>query len=147
MSNESGAPVGFLKDAQVIIDAQALDQAAGNALGYYIIGSSLNAVLWAGYMHIKRPDLMRTLFTTEWKLTLGGGGASFAAYALVVWAFMSAPIALVTALRETSIVFAMLLGVLVLGERLSWQKVLSVVLTIGGVILLRFSFNVENHVL
>ena len=112
---------------------------AGNALGYYIIGSSLNTVLWAGYMQLKRPGLMRQLFTTEWKLTLVGGGASFAAYALVVWAFTVAPIALVTALRETSIVFAMLLGVLVLGERLSWQKVLAVLLTIAGVLLLRFS--------
>lgn len=112
---------------------------AGNALGYYIVGSCMNAVLWAAYVVLKRPGLLPQLFTQEWKLTLFGGGASFAAYALVVWAFTLAPIALVTALRETSIVFAMLLGVLLLGERLSWHKVLAVLLTIGGVLLLRFS--------
>ena len=99
----------------------------------------MNALLWTGYVAVKQPGLLQQLFTREWKLTLFGGGASFAAYALVVWAFTLAPIALVTALRETSIVFAMLLGVLVLGERLSWQKILAVLLTIGGVLMLRFS--------
>ena len=46
-----------------------------------------------------------------------GGWASFTAYAIVVWAFTQAPLALVTALRETSIVFALLIGALVLRER------------------------------
>ena len=49
---------------------------------------------------------------------------SFVAYALVTWAFTQAPIALVTALRETSIVFALLIGVLVLKEPLNLLKIL-----------------------
>ncbi len=128
---------GFIAGYSIVDGLGA--RVAGNALGYYIVGSGMNAAVWAVYVYNKRPGLMCQLFTTEWKLTLGGGGASFAAYALVVWAFMSAPIALVTALRETSIIFAMLLGVLVLGERLSWQKVVAVLLAISGVLLLRFS--------
>lgn len=108
-------------------------------VGYYALGSMLNAAVWLVYMRVKRPGLLKTLFTVEWKLTLQGGGASFSAYAMVVWAFTLAPIALVTALRETSIVFAMLLGVWVLGEPLHWRKVLAVVVVLGGVLLLRVS--------
>ena len=48
--------------------------------------------------------------------------ASFGAYALVIWAFTQAPIALVTALRETSIVFALLIGVFFLKEKLDLAK-------------------------
>jgi len=70
---------------------------------------------------------------------LVGGTASFAAYALVIWSFTQAPIALVTALRETSIIFALLLGVGLMGERLSLGKVLSTMVTLLGVALLRFS--------
>lgn len=112
---------------------------AGNALGYYIVGSGMNAMLWLLYLALKQPAILPQLFTGAWRLTLFGGGASFAAYALVVWAFTVAPIALVTALRETSIIFAMLLGVFVLGERLSWQKVVAILLTIAGVLALHLS--------
>ena len=68
-----------------------------------------------------------------------GGGASFVAYALVIWAFTQAPIALVTALRETSIVFALLIGVFHLKERLSLVKVFATAVTLGGAAMLRFS--------
>jgi len=73
------------------------------------------------------------------RVILIGGGASFIAYAMVVNAFMHAPIALVTALRETSIVFALLIGVAFMGERLDLPKVVSTMLTLIGAGLLRLS--------
>ncbi len=72
-----------------------------------------------------------------WRTIMIGGGASFAAYAIVVYAFTQSSIALVTALRETSIVFAMLIGVLALGEKMSIAKTLSAMTALGGAILLR----------
>ena len=71
-------------------------------------------------------------------VAIGGGFASYAAYVLVVWAFTQAPIPLVTALRETSIIFAVLIGVFVFRERLNLAKVLATMLSIGGAGLLRF---------
>jgi drug/metabolite transporter (DMT)-like permease len=58
---------------------------------------------------------------------------------LVIWAFTQAPIALVTALRETSIIFALLIGVFFLKERLDLAKVASTVITLSGAIILRFA--------
>lgn len=59
------------------------------------------------------------------------------AYSLVVWAFKQAPIALVASLREMSIIFALLMGVYFLKERLTLLKLMAVVVTVSGVVLLR----------
>lgn len=65
------------------------------------------------------------------------GAASFVAYAIVVWAMTQAPIALVTALRETSILFAVLIGWWVFGDKMTAGKWIAGALIIGGVILTR----------
>ena len=110
---------------------------AQSPVGFYACASTVSAIIWLIYLSFKRPDILKTLATTQKQLTLLGGGASFGAYALVVWAFTIAPIALVTALRETSIIFAMLLGTLILKEKMSWQKGLAIVLTVAGVLTLK----------
>jgi len=112
---------------------------AGTALGYYGCLSSLNAVIFAFIMGVARPGIVKRVIFQEWRLTLTGGGASFFAYAMVTWAFTVAPIPLVTALRETSIVLALLLGVVFLRERLDYVKVIATVCTMLGVVLLRFT--------
>ena len=88
-------------------------------------------------MRIVQPGTVTRVVCRDWRLALGGGGASFLAYAMVTWAFTAAPIPLVTALRETSIVFALLLGVLVLKEGLDLPKVLATLCTMLGIGLLR----------
>ncbi len=110
---------------------------AETALGFYGWLSLINGLLFAAIMRVTRPGVVGKIFHEKRQLALKGGGASFIAYALVIWAFTMAPIALVTALRETSIIFAMLLGVFVLKERLDLMKVLSTALTLLGMALLR----------
>ena len=114
---------------------------AGTALGYWSWAAIGNALVFVVWMAFRNPAVLRRLPRDRALIGLGlaGGAASFAAYALVIWAFTQAPIALVTALRETSIVFALLIGVFVLKERLNLGKVLSTLVTISGAILLRAS--------
>ncbi len=64
--------------------------------------------------------------------------ASFGSYAVAVWAMTQAPIALVAALRETSILFAVLIGWLVFGERMDRLKGLAALLIVTGVAATRF---------
>ena len=52
-----------------------------------------------------------------------GGSASFVAYAIVVWVCLHLPISVVYTLRETSIVFAVLLATLILKEKLTVSKI------------------------
>lgn len=74
------------------------------------------------------------------RVWLRGGlaaAASYASYAIAVWAMTLAPIALVAALRETSILFAVLIGWLAFRERMTGGKVLAVALIVSGVVLTR----------
>mgnify|MGYP003382337615 CR=1 FL=1 len=72
-----------------------------------------------------------------WVMGSLGAGASYASYAIVVWAMTLAPIALVAALRETWIVFGGLMGWLLFRERMTATKALSVALIASGVIVTR----------
>jgi drug/metabolite transporter (DMT)-like permease len=111
---------------------------AGTALGFYGWLAGLNGLAMVALLLPVRRDLLARLPSVP-VVILGGGGASFAAYALVVYAFTQAPIALVTALRETSIVFALVIGVLFLRERVDLAKVVSTFMTICGAALLRLA--------
>lgn len=70
---------------------------------------------------------------------LGAGGASWAAYSLVVWGMTKAPIALVTALREASILFAVLIGAFFFSDRMTLGKWLAAGLILTGALLTRLA--------
>ena len=97
----------------------------------------LNALIYGIAINRLKPGLVTRVITHHWPQSLASGGASFSAYALVVWAFTREPIALVAALRETSILISVLLGVGLLKERLTLVKPLAIVSTVTGVVLLR----------
>lgn len=111
----------------------------GTVLGYYAWLGMANAVVFALYIGLTKPRLLPKVLT-EGRVTFWiGGSASFIAYSLVIWAFTQAPIALVTALRETSIIFALGIGVFFLKEKIDLPKVVSTFMTLLGAALLRFS--------
>lgn len=72
-----------------------------------------------------------------WGLGALAGVASYGAYGIAVWAMTVAPIALVTALRETSVLFAVLIGVVFFGERADRGKLAAALLIAGGVAMTR----------
>ncbi len=72
-----------------------------------------------------------------WLVCSGAATASYSAYAITVWAMTQAPLALVAALRETSILFAVLIGWTLFGERMDRGKAVAALLIVAGVILTR----------
>ncbi|MEX1234331.1 MAG: DMT family transporter [Roseovarius sp.] len=112
---------------------------AGTALGFYAWVALVNSLLMALYLAARHPGTLRRMAGPGRVIFVLGGGGSFVAYALVTWAFTQAPIALVTALRETSVVFALLIGVFFLKERLDLAKVLATAGMLAGAVLLRFA--------
>ncbi|HZT48242.1 MAG TPA: EamA family transporter [Hyphomicrobiaceae bacterium] len=82
------------------------------------------------------PRLARD-FAAHWRLTLGGAALSTAAYGIAIWAMTVAPIALVAALRETSVLFAALLGMVLLREPVLPVRFLAAVLVLAGMMLMR----------
>ena len=75
----------------------------------------------------------------SWKVGVLGGMISLLAYWIVIWAMTQAPLALVSAVRETSMVFAVLLGVFVLRERLDLARLASIGTTLIGTVMLKLS--------
>jgi drug/metabolite transporter (DMT)-like permease len=83
-----------------------------------------------------RPQL-RTELGRHWRLGCLGGAMSLVAYAIVVWAQSQEPLALVSALRETSVLLAGVIGWLAFGERFSPVRTVLTVVAVGGVIVLQ----------
>jgi drug/metabolite transporter (DMT)-like permease len=64
------------------------------------------------------------------------GALSLAAYGIVLWAQVRAPLAEVAAIRETSVIFAALIGMLFLRERFGARRVAAAVVIAAGIVLI-----------
>ncbi len=62
-----------------------------------------------------------------------GGTISYIVYAIIVWGFTKAPIPLVGALRETGIIFSVIIGMFFLNEKISIYKIISIILIFLGI--------------
>jgi len=81
---------------------------------------------WFGYMASKRGKIVI------------GGLASSTAYALVIFAMSFGSMAMVSSLRETSVIFAALIGTLVFRESFGRQRIFAAVLVACGIMLIRW---------
>jgi uncharacterized membrane protein len=68
--------------------------------------------------------------------SLAGGLVSIAAYGIVIWAMQSGAMGAVSALRETSVVFAVLIGRVILREAVDGRRWLACVIVAGGAVCL-----------
>ena len=82
---------------------------------------------------IRRGLVIDVRSPVTWK-AFGGGVVALAAYGLVVVAYSFAPAGLVTAVRETSVVFAVLIGALFLGEQLTLRRLAACVIVAVGAV-------------
>jgi drug/metabolite transporter (DMT)-like permease len=75
----------------------------------------------------------------NWRRAVIGGTLSFIAYGLVLWAMTFAPIAAVSAFRETSVIFAALIGMLFLGEAAGPRRLLGAAIVVAGAVVLKLA--------
>ena len=75
----------------------------------------------------------------RWPLAALGGTASIGSYAIALWAMTQAPVASVAALRETSVLFAVVLSTALLKERFGVQRALGAAVIVAGVVALRLA--------
>ncbi len=111
---------------------------AGDALAYsgliyvldglFLLGFGL---FWRGTIIVEQ---VKPLF---WR-GLAGSIFSSLSYGIVIWAMTKAPIAMVAGLRETSILFVLVMAVGVLKEKLTFTRILGAVLVVAGAAALRF---------
>jgi drug/metabolite transporter (DMT)-like permease len=72
-----------------------------------------------------------------WSRGLIGGGLQIVSYGTALWAMTVAPIAVVAALRETSVLFGAVIAVVVLKEQMRATRIAAAVLILGGLVLIR----------
>ena len=86
-------------------------------------------------LHLRKQKNILKKTLTEGKFVFWiGGSFSYIAYVITVWAFTKAPIPMVSALRESSIIFAILIGYFYLKDKINIYKIISILLIFIGVI-------------
>ena len=122
--------------AYTLVDAAGV-RAAGKPEVYVVWLFTLDAlpfsliILW-----IKRETLV-PYARRFWRRGVLGGALSAGAYAVVLWAMARAPVAAVAALRETSVIFAALIGAWLLKEGHIARRVAGAAIVAAGVVALK----------
>ena len=98
-------------------------------------GDSLCMVLLAAWFR-GREAITKTL--PEWKSGLVTGALSLGSYWIAIWAMTKAPIALVSGLRESSVLFAMFIAVFFLKEKAGLIRWISALAIGTGIMITRF---------
>jgi drug/metabolite transporter (DMT)-like permease len=124
-----------------VIDALGA-RSAGNATAYTAwmvagYGLTMPIIFWMG-----RPAGQKQFWRGEMRELLkaaGGGAVSVVAYGIVVWAMAHGPMGPVSAMRETSALFAVVMGCVFLKEKFTLQKCLAALLIVAGNVTLHMS--------
>jgi drug/metabolite transporter (DMT)-like permease len=119
-----------------IIDGEG-GRRSGDPLGYTAWLCVAAAVVFLPLAFVLRGRALAAPLLQGWRMALAGGGASFASYGIAVWAMSRAPIGLVAALREASVLFAAALGAWFLKEPLTPARYLAAALVVGGLACMR----------
>lgn len=110
---------------------------AGDPWAYIAWLFVLDAVPFALYMLATQRRAFVAALVERRRNGVIGGALSAIAYAISVWAMTKAPVALVASLRETSVLFATLLGAYLLKEKLTPRRWAGVAAVLLGVVALK----------
>jgi phosphonate utilization associated putative membrane protein len=113
---------------------------AGNALQYVALLFLVNSLPFSALVAWRRRAERQAAWAyvvKRWPLALLGTLASAGSYGIALWAMTQAPVAAVAALRETSVLFAALIGARWLKERFGLRRAAGTALIVGGVMALR----------
>jgi phosphonate utilization associated putative membrane protein len=119
-----------------VVDALGV-RAAGQALPYVATLFLLDGWPFALIVFLRRRGAVLPYARKRWPVALGGAIASLGSYGIALWAMTQAPVATVAALRETSVLFAVLLGVWFLKEVFTPRRVIGTCAIVAGVMALR----------
>jgi drug/metabolite transporter (DMT)-like permease len=114
-------------------------RAAGNAHAYTAAIFFGIGLAMAVYAFLRRGSGIFAAMARHWATGFAGGGMQVLSYGIAIWAMTVAPIALVAALRETSVLFGTILAVVFLKEPLLPARVIASLLILAGLMLIRLS--------
>lgn len=98
-----------------------------------------NGVVMALYFLVRRGTKPIAPMLRTWPVGLFGGSLQLLSYGIAIWAMTLAPIALVAALRETSVLFGAAIAIVFLKEPLHAARIAAAVMIVCGLVLIRVS--------
>jgi phosphonate utilization associated putative membrane protein len=140
---DSPRAVGFaLANAVVIAIYTIVDalgaRASGNPLQYVLALFVLDGWPFALMVFARRGGTKVWPYArARWPVATLGAAASLGSYGIALWAMTRAPVATVAALRETSVLFAALLGSWFLKEAFDFRRAAGTAVIVAGVMALR----------
>lgn len=132
-----------LSNAVVIAGYTLIDgvgvRRSGAAASYTLWIFLITGLVLVGWALLTRPRTSIRYFAANWRRGIVGGFGTVLSYGLALWAMTAAPVAVIAALRETSILFGAGLSGLVLKERMGWVRILAVGIIAAGAVGLRLA--------
>ena len=110
---------------------------AGSVFGFAVLLTIGDGLLTCAILAISRPRALACVFKTNKTACCAGGLMQVAAYWIAVYALANAPMGMVSALRETSVLFGALISTFVLHEGLGVWRFFSAALVVAGATLMR----------
>ena len=134
--------VGFALFTSVTICAYSVvdgvgARLAGSANAYTVALFVGIAPVMVIYALARRGAAATLAIGRHWGLGLAGGTLQLGSYGIAIWAMTVAPIAIVAALRETSVLFGAAIAVIFLKEPLRASRIVAAVMIIAGLALIR----------
>jgi drug/metabolite transporter (DMT)-like permease len=134
--------VGFALFTAVTICAYSVVDGVGARLAGS--ANAYSVALFAGigpvmviYALVRRGSDVFPAMARHWRLGLAGGALQLGSYGIAIWAMTVAPIAIVAALRETSVLFGAAIAVVFLKEPLRPSRVGAALMILAGLMLIR----------
>lgn len=125
---------GFFIGLYTVIDGYGA-RVSLSAISYMSWGFILSAMLFPILLKINKYDnIFRNIINDGKAIFWIGGSISYLVYGVVIRGFTKAPIPMVSALRESSIVFVIFIGIFFLDEKINLAKIISIILIFFGVI-------------
>jgi drug/metabolite transporter (DMT)-like permease len=122
-----------------VIDAKGA-RLSGNAIAYNSCTFLLNApAMTLVALHLRGGKALVAHGRKNWLRALVGGACTMTSYGLALWAMTQAPVALVASLRETSVIFALLLGAWLAHEKVGAGKIVCVLIVASGAVIMKMA--------
>lgn len=127
--------IGVLIAGYTFVDAKGI-RASARPLDYIAWSFPLHVFPLTAVVVWRRWGELRPYLRRHGATGMGGGAMAAMAYGLVLWAMSMTPMAAVSALRETSVVFAAFIGSRVLGEPFGARRVVASAFVALGIVLI-----------
>lgn len=124
---------GLMVAAYSVVDAYG-SRTSGDWLSFTVWLMVLDGAAFVGIMSTLRGPILWQVIGREWRRTLISGLLGVTAFTVFLWALSRGPVGSISALRETSVLFATLIGVFVLKEQWSLPRVVGSALITSGIV-------------